>query len=313
MHFPIQPKDQFDISPLSKADVQIFNAISTNWQTWVKPKGVTMCYMFAVGGGGGGGGGQSGGNSGGGGGGCSAISRLIVPAFFLPENLFVQVGLGGQGGAINTNGSAGGTSYISLGRNTTIPSLVLASNVTQPGGGTSGGGGRTGGTASTAFAGSAFTGLGHFTATAVTTTGGAGGQAAAGTSITPWQTAAANNFVLSPGAGGCGNVAAGTNGGAQNNGTNALDLSFLGLVAASTAILNGGVTAATGNAGPNGIKRLTPFMQTGGCGGGYATTTTGGRGGDGGYGCGGGGGAAGATTGAAGGNGGDGLVMIISW
>lgn len=317
MHFPKQPIDQFDISPLTKADVQVFNAISTNWQTWTKPKGATMSFMFAVGGGGGGGGGQSGGNGGGGGGACSAISRLIISAFFLPENLFVQVGLGGIGGqpsGSGTAGSAGGISYISLGRTTATPNVILASNGANAAGGGAAGNTATGGTASNAFGGSTFTsGLGIFAATAYATNAANGGTSGGGSSVIPWQTASSSNFVLSPGAGGCGRTTAGTNGGAQNNGTNALDLSFLGLVATSTAILNGGVTAAAGGAGPNGIKRLTPFMQTGGCGGGYATTSTGGQGGDGGYGCGGGGGAAGQTTAAAGGNGGDGLVMIISW
>ena len=98
MHFPIQPIDQFGGPPQSRADVQIFtSAVTSGWQTWAKPRGAAMSQMIAIGGGGGGGGGSTNGNNGGGGGGSSSVTRLLIPAFCLPDELYIQVGPGGPG------------------------------------------------------------------------------------------------------------------------------------------------------------------------------------------------------------------------
>ena len=319
MHFPAHPKDQFNLPPQNKADVQFFNPAGTSWQTWTKPKWASCCFMIAVSGGAGGGGGQNNnGGSAGGGGGAGSISRLISPAFFLPDQLYVQVGFGGRGGAADTAGATGNLSYISLGHSTALPNVILASGATAPGAGVNGSGGRTGGAGGTAATATTFTSFGHFASTGVNVAnvgaGSTGGNAGSGTSLTVWnQTTAANNFILSGGAGGGSNP--GGAGGAQNNGANALDLSFLGLVAAAGAIVTGGVTATVGGAGNPGLTRLQPFLQTGGSGGAYSSAAVGGRGGDGGYGCGGGGGGSGGAgqNGGGGGNGGPGLVLIISW
>ena len=67
---------------------------SGTWQTWTKPRGITMVFMPPIGGAGGGGGGFSAaaGNArgGGGGGGGGNPTRLLVPAFVIPDLLYVQ-------------------------------------------------------------------------------------------------------------------------------------------------------------------------------------------------------------------------------
>ena len=80
------------------ANIQVFTATQPSvdqYQVWVKPRNARMVYMFGVGGG------QSGsvGNgstSGGTGGGSAAQTSLLIPAMFVPDILYVQVGKGGQ-------------------------------------------------------------------------------------------------------------------------------------------------------------------------------------------------------------------------
>ncbi len=110
---------------------QIFtgSGAASTFFTWHKPDGCTLLYIICVGGGGGGGTGSlngiSGGSStttaaGGGGGGAGAICKLIIPAFMLPDTLFIQPGIGGAGAAgvtgtssSNTGGSSGSAGTIS--------------------------------------------------------------------------------------------------------------------------------------------------------------------------------------------------------
>lgn len=89
--------DSFGLPPVFKADVQVFRPLGTNtnstWQKWYKPRGVSMVYMFTIGGGGGGGGGfsrASGAAGGGGGGGSASSASLLIPAFFVPDILYVS-------------------------------------------------------------------------------------------------------------------------------------------------------------------------------------------------------------------------------
>jgi len=114
--------DVFGLPPKEQANVKVYYPQGTNtngtWQQWMKPRGTSVVYMFAIGGGGGGGGGftrASGAAGGGGGGGGAATASLLIPAFFVPDVLYVQPGVGGLGGAANTAGSAGGHSYVSIG------------------------------------------------------------------------------------------------------------------------------------------------------------------------------------------------------
>jgi hypothetical protein len=320
MNFPGTAIDTFGIPSNFKGDVQIFHAnnLSTiSFQQWTKPRGTSMTYMICIGGGGGGGGAHSaasGTNGGGGGGGaCSGISRLIIPSFILPDSLYVQVGVGGLGGAATVAGGAGTNSHISfspvLGAG---PNMVLSANGTnQPGGGGAGTNGSPGsaGTVPDVYTGATINGsIGIYTS-AVGLVGGAGGAVAggAGTSITAWAA-----LPLSPGAGGGGAAGTNNNGGAQTAtaATNFVFINWPNTAGALAAGGTGGTTAArNGNAG---VSLMAPFFQTGGSGGGTNVSGVGGDGGRGGIGCGGGGGGKG-TTGGRGGNGGNGLVAIFSW
>ena len=63
MLFGNSPSDFGFLPPQFKGDVQLFlptGTAATQWQQWIKPRGVGMVYMIAIGGGGGGGGGFTG-------------------------------------------------------------------------------------------------------------------------------------------------------------------------------------------------------------------------------------------------------------
>ena len=318
MHYPIQPSDLFGDVPMSRADVQIFtaNQFAQSWQTWSKPRGVTNSYMLTIAGGGGGGGGftRATANNGGGGGGgaCSGISRLIIPSFFLPDVLYLQVGQGGIGGSgTGVAGSAGGISYISLGHSIVAPNLLLAATgTTAPGGGGAGTGTTAGAAGSVPTIATTTTAhqYGHWFGN-VGLIGVAGGfvatTGAVGNSVTAWTA-----IPLTPGAGGGGIGTSNTEfaGGAVTT-TPAVDFGNVSFSAASSIAAGG---AGTGGNGSSGFFSWQPFFMTGGAGGGTNNTATAGSGGNGGVGCGGGGGGSG-ITGGRGGNGGNGIVMIISW
>ena len=70
------------------------------FQTWNKPRNAKFIEKFCLGGGGGGGHTTitAAGVAGGGGGGSAGIVRGIIPAFLLPDTLYIQVGKGGAGG-----------------------------------------------------------------------------------------------------------------------------------------------------------------------------------------------------------------------
>ena len=105
--------------PTGGADIQIFNSPAgfNDWRTWVKPRGKQLISFIIWGAGGGGGGGFTAAagaqKGGGGGGGAGAIGRMAnVPAFMLPDILYIQCGAGGAG---STGSGANGTSGIMLG------------------------------------------------------------------------------------------------------------------------------------------------------------------------------------------------------
>jgi len=317
MHYPVQSSDLFGDVPISKADVQIFtaNQFSQGWQSWSKPRGVTQSYMLAIAGGGGGGGGftRATANNGGGGGGgaCSGISRLIIPSFFLPDVLYLQVGQGGIGASgTGVAGAAGTNSFISLGHSSTAPNVLLASGVNAPGGGGAGTGAAAGtaGSIPTVAATTTAHQYGHWFGI-VGLIGIAGGFTATtgqvGNPVTAW-----GAIPLTAGAGGGGIGTSNTEfaGGAVTT-TNAVDFGNTSFSAAGTIAAGG---AGTGGNGSSGFFSWQPFFMTGGAGGGTNNTATAGAGGNGGAGCGGGGGGSG-ITGGRGGNGGNGVVLIISW
>lgn len=201
MNFPSTPTEIFGIPSSFKGDVQIFNAnnLSTiSFQQWIKPRGTSMSYMICIGGGGGGGGAHSaasGTNGGGGGGGaCSGISRLVIPSFLLPDSLYIQVGVGGLGGAATVAGGAGTNSHISFSPVIAAgANMLLSANGTNPGGGGAGTNGAVGaaGTVPTVYgADNPLPGSIGICNASVGLVGAAGGAVAggAGTDVTAWAT-----------------------------------------------------------------------------------------------------------------------------
>jgi hypothetical protein len=291
--------------PSNTENTKIFYANgSTAWQTWNKPRNAKFIQIFCLGSGGGGGGGglnvAGTAINAGGGGACAGYSRCIYPAAFLPDNLYVQVAVGGSGGAgsntSNSNGSsgtAGAISYVAIQPANTAIGVIAQSTNTIAGGG-NGNGNVTGAVAAWTTATNPFTILGLILATA----GIAGlAQNTAGTT-------AITSSIVTQGAGG---------GSKPANNQNAGGSIFSASVVLTTQ-LNGGV--AGGSPGKDGYGSLIPFCGTGGSGGGGNLTGNGGRGGDGWYGCGGGGAGSGLSTGGFrggnGGRGGNGIVIITT-
>ena len=247
-----------------------------------------MIQFFLVGAGGGGGGGflstGSTATSGGGGGGGGAQTKLLIPAIFLPDELYVNIGVGGAGGV---NGVSGGTTYVDLinGNNTSATLIAYAnggSGGTYPatGSGTITNGG-AGGVASTA-GDTVYTGLGLFSSVA----GGAGGNGSGGTTALAGISTATS--LTSGGGGGGSRNAANTRGApAGITGNNV----FLPNVTIRT-VTNSDFTTY---GGVDGVYSVSPFQSYGGAGahstsGSNVTTLCGGVGGNGLLGSGGGGG-----------------------
>lgn len=285
-----------DLSHIPSQQQQNFTFYSLGagvWQTWNKPRNAKMIEIFCLGGGAGGAittigtGARAGGN----GGGAGGIVRGIIPAFLLPDTLYILVGKGGVGSTTNnTAGGVGGISYIGLQPSISEQTLICKSSTTAPNNTA------TGATIST-VALSAFGNLGLFTAIA-------GVGASAGGTSTPTQggsQASLGTSIITGGGGGGGKTAA-----TFAAGGNITSASVL-----LTSQVNGGIADAQN--GDSGYGTLIPFCGTGGAGGAgrQGDSGAGGNGGNGFYGCGG-GGAGGTTTvtGLRGGNGGDGLVII---
>ena len=265
---------------------------TNGWLTWDKPAGAKMITIIMAGGGAGGGNGFSAAASaargGGGGGGSGAVARITVPAWMLPDRLYISVGAGGA-----ANG-AGVASYVAVFPTTAAANLVLIANGGGAGGnGTGAAAGAAGaaGTASTSANAILSTwGLPVFIAGQAGVTGGAQtGQN--GSNQVPH-----GSTFLSGGAGGAGVTTTNFIGGNVN-------------AVAPWPLIPGGVAA--GEAGSCGRMIWSPTLFTGGSGGASNNTGIGGAGGAGAPACGGGGGGGG-TTGGAGGRGGDGFIWIIA-
>jgi len=246
-----------------------------NWQAWSKPRNAKFIEIFCLGGGGGGSiatvgtGARNGGN----GGGASGIVRGIIPAFLLPDTLYILVGKGGAGSTTNnTAGGVGGISYIGLQPSTSEQTLICKSSTNTPSNSA------VGATIST-VALSAFGNLGLFTAIA-------GVGASLGTSgIGASQTALATSLVT---------------GGAAGGGKTTAEFFAGGNINSASAILTTQVSGGTtdGEKGNDGYGTLQPFCGTGGAGGAgrQGDSQVGGNGGNGFYGCGGGGAGASSLT-----------------
>jgi hypothetical protein len=287
--------------------------LSSQWQTWRKPRGVKNVYMIGVGGGSSGavGANTAASNAGGSGGGSGGQTCVWIPAFFVPDVLYVQCGAGGKHPTTLVSGQlqqGGGPTYVTI-----EPSTTLTANMTVllANGGVSAV--TTGGAVAT-LAGMPLANRGNYTFF-VGQSGTAGGAAGvgAGTSLTFPVT----GIMVQGGTGGGGGGGGGTGGSSSVPAGVPVNDFFLPLRPGGTAA-SGATPAGAGTSGP--IVRNF-IMNYGGMGGGGASTTSGGQAGAGGDGApgSGGGGSGGSSTGAGTntlarpGNGGDGFVLILSW
>jgi hypothetical protein len=317
MLLPAMPSDL-------NAQCQIFlptvrgNGTTLGATPWMRPPGCSMVFFLLHGPGGPGGGGASGASGsprgGGGGGGGGAVLRMLIPAMFLPEVLFMRPGAGSPGGLADAVGITSGGSYIWLdpaGTANPLGGILAGVSVAVGNGGLTGGFG---------------------TATA----GGAGGLTNSASSLMLTQ------FGINSGGNGGGGTAGGAHTGAAGAaGFPAYNISMGGTGGAgcTTTDFAGGNQGPTINAygrgtapggtggGGNGVdgigthmhldvnqfrRERTNMMWTGGTGGGSNNLGTGGKGGKGGIGQGGGGGGAG-LIGGQGGDGGDGFIFVAAW
>ena len=279
------------------------------WRSWNKPAGINFIWALSVGGGGFGGNGAATAataRTGGGGGSSGCVSSVLIPAFLLPDVLWLWPGQGATqvsasaqpsqlcvlpsistaiavapGGINGGIGSAGGT--VSAGVPTNIAGLGILSNIANSAGGNAGA--NTGGAVSSVSRTSLF----------IPFTGGAGGGGST----------AANSVIAG------GNITASSN---------TFGPSMYPLISGGVAGVSGTTPGSPGGAGFNTGLSLQyllnrgqePFTFSGGSGGGAGGASNGGDGGRGAWGCGGGGGGAGAVGGT-GGDGGDGFIIIGAW
>lgn len=273
---------------------------AVGWQTWMKPAGCTWIYILTLASGGGGGKSNNGALTVAAGGGASGgHTRLLIPAFVVPDIIYVRPGAGGLGATVAGTGAAGVASYVSMQPNTTSGASLL---ISQGGGGggsgaalnTGGSGGGISQTTPAIFCLSLFS-------TVAGSNGGAGASASNGSGTNITQT---SNNITTAGSGG------GNGTGAGGNLTNAIVFPTIA-----------GGTGTTGEVGQNGFQlgamwtpglKSFPMIWSGGSGGGGHTTGTAGSGGKGSYGGGGGGSGScsGAGTSGNGGGGGDGIIFI---
>lgn len=285
-------------------------ATTNSWQTWTKPLGCSFVLFFMQAAGGGGGRTQTGAQTtAAGGGGSGGWSRLLIPAMFLPDTIYLKPGNGGAGATtVNTAGGNGTASYISL---TPDVATYLGMIIMTQSGGSGGAASTTAGAAGAA--GSATTGFLQGVGLWQSVAGqiGTPGATLAGTVGTTQTSTTGTGFTITTGGAGGGN-GSGAGGGITGSG--------------AWPTLSGG-TGTTGGAGSVGagfdrpidllLNRSyeTNFVFSGGTGGGGHTTGTAGNGGNASYGGGGGGGgaASGAGVSGNGGNGGDGFIIVMWW
>lgn len=290
----------------TKADVQVFTGDGSGaTRSWLKPRGVSMVYMLALGPGGNGGSGAVGAAStaaGGGGGSSGAQVTLLIPAIFIPDALNVIVPA--VGAATDTRIAVPAVTL-------TDNNVFLRAGVGNAGGNASGATPGTAGSATGTAAIATFplAGMGRYSSLAGQA-GLVGGTISNGNGITLPTT----GLVVTGGASGAGlGGGAGGNGGSINGA--GVFPTIPGGIGAEFSVSPGG----NGSSGIQPVTGLSYFYGGSGGGSGAGTATgaglVGGSGGNGSYGCGGGGGG-GALTGSTqglGGRGGPGLVIIIAW
>ena len=273
---------------------------ATGWQTWMKPAGCSWIYILMLAAGGGGGKSSDGTLTvAAGGGGSGGHTRMLIPAFVVPDILYVRPGAGGLGSTTAAQGAAGVTSYVAMQPNTTAANLVVSQAAGQGGFGVAG---STGGTAGVGgITTPPIISLGLFT----TVSGATGGAGATATNGTGSGITVTNTVVTTSGAGG------GNGTGAGGNIINALVFPTIPGGVSTGGIKSGGNGFQLGAVWTPGLKSF-PMIWSGGAGGaGRDTNGTAGDGGNASYGGGGGGGGSGATAGTVAGNGGNGGDAII--
>jgi hypothetical protein len=284
----------------------IGNSSALNIFYWVKPRGITMIHITAIGAGGGGGSGVGSttltAGSGGSGGGSGALTRLTIPAIFIPDQLKITVAAGGTGGVTGSGGATAGNTFVDSARGADATSTRLI----QVNGGAGGSVGSAAGSVAGGGAGAIGT-QGNAVYQSLGTWLSIAGQAGAASGVTG---ATGVSIVI---------VDSGkpVSGGASGGGKTAANVNNVG---GDITGIPGAIPTVTGGAalsdGTSGYFSQVPFFSLGGAGGGANAGGTGGRGGNGGPGSGGGGGGAGLTSGTGngpGGNGGPGMVIITCW
>ena len=281
---------------------------------WDKPQGASWIYIINQQAGGGGGGGFSGAagtaRGGGGGGGSGSIQRMLMPAAFVFDGLYLQVTPGGNGGAAGADATAANRNNVTVSAGGTSHNWNMLTYLGDPGGAGGAGSATAGGTGG--IAGSIGQAPGMLATSSLLTSiaGQAGAAGGAHTGAVGGSITLPTTFATTGGAGGAGTPTANTNfaGGSIPAG-------------GPWPAIAGGLAA--GGAGLPGFgvgqridilrQRLAPLFTSGGTGGGSnGASGVGGAGAKGGWGSGGGGGGGG-VTGGAGGDGGDGYVAIMWW
>jgi hypothetical protein len=298
-HLPSQQQQRFWV--YTGDGVSRGAGLGSTYQTWIKPPGISFVHITAIGAAGGGSGAyiyQAGvAARGGSGGGSGAMTSVFLPAYLVPDILYISVAVGGNGGAASTSTSANagsngiGATYVAFYPVDSAGYALCIANAGNAGTAPAGGAGAVGGTAGANVSSTALPtsqiGLRNYLS----------GQAG-GTGLSNVTTDITAIYRITGGGSGGGNSAGGA------------------VASGSSILISGGDTSiktiASSPAGTDGIKfeDLIQFIAAGGPGASTLTTITGSGGGGGGFGSGGGGGSVGLGRGGAGGKGGNGLVII---
>ena len=276
---------------------------STAFQTWNKPPGVSFVHIVCVGAGGGGGGGYgyyiagAGNIFGAAGGAHGTMTTTFLPAYNVPDTLYILPGSGGRGGgggrsgslaaAASAAGTAGGSSYVSYYPNTGAGYTLAVA--------TGGGGGPQAQTGNGGSIGGAVAVSTNYPTSQI-------GLRNSVNQTTILQSAGHTAAMYRVVAGGFG-MGTSLTAPFSGSGQGVFPAGEMAFQSASSGISQG----APGNPGTSDWQK---FIFNGGMSGYHSITQNGGLAGDGAYGCGGGGGAYGNPTGSNGGRGGDGFVII---
>jgi hypothetical protein len=247
------------------------STLGQSWETWEKPRGITMIRFICIGGGGSGGNGFASATTtargGGGGGGSGGYSSVVLPAILIPDTVYISAGRGGIVGA----GMGSYVTVIPYTGLTAIYTLCYANGGSAGGNGAAGAVGALGAAAPIATrANTLLSGYGELILYAGSQ-GSTGGAVAGGNSTAI--TYPVTGLLLSGGCGG-GGGATGTGGTAGVAITTPGSLLFPSISA--------GTNGSPGGVGGTGIELYQPLLSTGGGGGGASNsaTTAGGPGGN---------------------------------